>query len=125
MVPRAHLFEVFLELRALIRREHVHDLLAHRFPGLRIARTPLRMRGAVSAEDLADLSTLLVAETEVAECAHPRAVMRVIGRSAFRLSRRLLGVYGSRQDASNQERSAEDESWDFVHALTLPLRSKR
>jgi hypothetical protein len=66
-----------LELRTLLRREHVHDLRAQLFARLRVGPLALRARLPELLHDLPDLRFLLIRQIEIAKHAHRAAAMMV------------------------------------------------
>lgn len=107
----AHLLYVLLDLRALLRREHVHDLLAKLLvrlaARLRIHLAAARMRLTELLHDLLDLRLLLIAQFDAAQHAHeavasvPVAVPLALLRLHGSLRRRLPGLLRKYRDGGD------------------------
>lgn len=107
----AHLLDVLLDLRTLLRREHVHHLLTQLLTGLRVGRAALGMGLAVLLHELLELRLLLVAQGDAVKHAHEAvavmaAVPLTLGLRAERTGRgRLVRLLREDRHRSDQRRA--------------------
>lgn len=109
LILLAHLLNVLLHLRTLLRREYVHDLLHELLAclalSLGVGHAAFRMRLAELLHDLLDLRFLRIAQIHAAQRAHEAAVVALpltVALAVGARRRRLRGLLREYRDGGYQ-----------------------
>ena len=121
---RAHLARVLhtrLQLRLLLRCEHLEYLVAQRLAILRRYGAATRMRLAELLHQRADLSVLRLREVKTTQHAHRAAVVMADG---WRRRRRALRERRGGQGERSGECRDDSQRMKTIHALTITGRTR-
>ena len=120
-----HPLHDLLDLRALLRRKHVHDLRTQLLVGLPaglcIDFAAVRVRLAEVPDDLTDLRTLGIAQVDAVERPH-EAVMPVVAGALGSRRRRLLRENGSGRDERGAHRRGKKKRTKESHRWFTPWK---
>jgi len=122
---RAPLLHVALELRALLRREDVHHLLAELTAGLRIAGAAFRMCLLVLRLQLLDLLLLLRRKVELLQFILKEAAAPFGAVPKALLALRILRAFGLELGALVGRQHRVELSSELLHRLRIARRALR
>src|SRR5438270_11529985 len=122
---RAPLLHVVLELRALLRREDVHHLLAQLTARLPVGRADFGMRRVELALELLNLLLLLRGEVQLLQFVLKEAAapLGAIGEALFAV--RILGAFGLELSALVRREDRLDLGVQLLHRLRIARRTLR